>query len=103
MINSFFLKHPDATKDVDIPLADDIPENDTLDDYTLTVVNSAGDDVLATDEVAANAVINTDSITITFSDGIDGENYLITLIATLGTSTTTPTRIFEMRVRSQDV
>lgn len=102
-ITGFFLKHPDGIRSYTFDFSADIPENDSLNDYALTVVNSAGDDVLGTAEVTVFATINTDTIDVEFSGGIDGENYRITMIAALGTSTTKPTKIIEMRVRSEDV
>ena len=103
MISGYFLKHPDAVVSHEFDFSNDIPEGDDLNDYTLTVVNQAGDDVLSTDEVEVITSINSTDITIEFYGGIDGENYPVTVIAILGTATTTPTRIAEMRVRSKDV
>lgn len=103
MITGFLIKHPDAVAEYEFDFLNDIPENDSLIDYTLTVMNSAGDDVLATDEVAASAFINTSDITVEFSGGIEGENYFITVLGVLGTSTTNPVKLVEMRVRAKDV
>lgn len=103
MINGYFLKHPDATKEYEIEFTNDIPENDFIGDYTLTAVNAAGNDVLITDEISISAVFGTNSITITASGGVDGENYTITVRVSLDLSVTTPVRIIEMRVRSKDV
>lgn len=103
MISGYLIKHPNAVKQHVFDFSSDIPENDFIGDYTITIVNAAGDDVIATDEVSYQADINTNDITVEFSGGIDGENYLVTVQISLDTSTTTPVRIVEMRVRSKDV
>lgn len=101
MINGYFLKHPDATKQFVFDFESDIPENDGIGDYTLTIVDAAGDS--ASEVVTYFATINDSDITVEFSGGIDGENYRITVQVSLGTATTTPVRIIEMRVRKADV
>ena len=100
-MNGYLVKHPDANAEYVFDFTNEIPENDTLDDYTLTIVDSDGFD--RSDDVRLSATINTSDITVIFTGGIDGQNYTVTVIITLGTSETTPTKMIELRVRSAEV
>ena len=101
MINGYIQKHPDAVAQYVFDFESDIPDGDDLNDYTLTIFDSEGLDV--TEDILRSALINTSDITVEFQGGYDGMNYRVTVIATLGLATTTPTRIIELRVRSQEV
>ena len=101
MITGFTIKHPNAVKAFEFDFSEDIPENDFLGDYTITILDSEGVDV--TDDILLGATIDTDKITVEFQAGDDGQNYLVTVQVSLDLATTTPVRIIELRVRSTAV
>lgn len=101
MASQYLIKHPDAVAQFVFDFTENIPEDDFIGDYTLTAFDS--DDIDRQDEIIRSAVINTSDITVEFQDGIDGQNYRVTVIVSLDTATTTPTKIIELRVRSKEV
>jgi len=101
MSSQYLFKHPDAVKQFIFDFEADIPTDDFIGDYTITAFDS--DDVDRQDEVIRSVVINTTDITVEFQAGIDGQNYRVTVIVSLDVSTTTPTKIIELRVRSKEV
>jgi len=101
MSSQYLIKHPDAVKQFIFEFAEDIPADDFIGEYTITAFDSDGVD--REDEVIRSVVINTDDITVEFQDGIDGQNYRVTVIVSLDVATTTPTKIVELRVRSKEV